>query len=98
MAQFDVYRTTRGEWVLDCQADLLASYNSRIVAPLLRPQEAPPIMPRLNPRFHVAGEERVLMIEFLAAVPVAMLGSPVSSLAEHDYAIRRAIDMLITGF
>ncbi len=98
MAQFDVYRTPNGELVLDCQSDLLKTYNSRVVAPLLELHESLPMMPRLNPRFKIGGEERVLMIEFLAAVPTASLGPPVTSLAEHEYTIKAALDMLISGF
>jgi len=98
MAQFDVYRTREGALVVDCQSDLLSSYNTRIVAPLLEPQDNLPVMTRLNPRLRVGEQEHVLMIEFLAAVPVSSLGASVTSLIQHEYAIKAALDMLISGF
>ena len=84
--------------VVDCQSDLLATYNSRIVAPLLKLNESLPIMPRLNPCFAIGGKEHVLMIEFLTAIPTASLGAPITSFLAHEHAIKRARDMVITGF
>jgi len=98
MPQFDVYRTPKGEMVVDCQSDLLATYNSQIVAPLLKLNESLPIMPRLNLCFAIGGKEHVLMIEFLTAIPTASLGAPITSLIAHEHAIKRALDMVVTGF
>jgi toxin CcdB len=98
MAQFDVYRTSSGDLLLDCQSDFLSHYNSRVVVPLLAPTDELPIMKRLNPVFAIAKEERVMMTEFATAVPLRDLGVPVTSLAEHDLTIKAALDMLISGF
>lgn len=98
MAQFDVFWTRDGAMVLDCQSDLLSSYNSRVVIPLLEPHPSLPAMARLNPRLKIGEEERQLMTEFMAAVPVTALKGPITSLRHEEYRIKAALDMLISGY
>ncbi|CAN5520925.1 CcdB family protein [soil metagenome] len=99
MAKFDVYRLRRGgNCVLDCQADLLDSLNTRLVVPLLPIDEAPRPAKRLNPILDVAGERLVMVTQFAASVPVAELGEVVLSLDPQQDAINAALDMLIIGF
>jgi len=99
MAKFDVYRLRRdGGYVLDCQADLLDSLNTRLVVPLLPIDEAPRPAIRLNPIFDVEGERLVMVTQFAASVPVAELGEIVQSLDAQQDAIGAALDMLIIGF
>ena len=98
MAQFDLFWTTEGELVIDCQADLLSVYNTRIVVPLLELHPSLPAMSRLNPRFKIDGRERQMMTEFLAAVPVRSLKSSAGSLRNEEYTIKAALDMLMSGF
>lgn len=98
MARFDVYRYPAGEGLLlDCQADLLAHLNTRLVVPMLAPAQAPKPAGRLNPEFVVAGEPWVMVTQFAAAVEVRELGERVGSLAAHDREIIGALDLLITG-
>ncbi len=99
MARHDVYRNAGGPgFLLDCQADLLSSLNTRFVVPLLPPDEAPLASARLNPAFFVQGEPVVMYTQFAASVPAGQLADPVQSLAEEHSAIMNALDMLITGY
>ncbi|MBW6527477.1 CcdB family protein [Sphingomonas sp. RHCKR7] len=102
MAKFDVYVTTRGGLVLDCQADVLSGLNSRFVVPLSddagdetirgRPDR------RLNPRFQIDGRSYTMFTHLAAAIPTMELRSRRASLAAHDYEVGAALDMLISGF
>lgn len=99
MARFDVYPQGSGSsYLLDCQADALRALNTRLVVPLLPPGEGPLPIARLNPAFHVAGEEVVMYTQFAAAVPVRELSPPVASLAAEDRKILNALDVLLTGY
>lgn len=99
MARFDLYANPEGPgWLLDLQSDLLDGLNTRVVAPLLARADAPAPARRLNPVFLVAGVEAVMLTQFLAAVPVAILGPRIASLAGEQDAITAAVDMVFQGF
>lgn len=99
MARFDVYKNPDGSgFLLDVQADLLGHLNTRVVVPLMRPDDAPMPAERLNPTFLI-GEEKVVMVtQFLSAVPTAILKTPVTTLDAHDIEIIDAVDMVLQGF
>jgi len=98
MARFDAWPNADGAgWLLDVQADLLRDLNTRIVVPLIPLPQAPRPAARLNPVLLLAGAEHVMVTQFLAAVPVAMLkGDPVSLTAQAE-PIMAALDLLLTG-
>jgi len=99
MAKFDVYRNGEGVgYLLDCQADLLASLNTRFVIPLLPLDRAPMPAGRLNPLFDIAAIKHSMVTQFAAAVPVSLLREKVASLQSNDIAIGNAIDMLLAGY
>ena len=99
MAKFDVYRLRDGSgYLLDCQADLLSSLNTRFVIPLLPIDEAPAAAARLNPLFEIQGTSCVMVTQFAATVPVSELKVRVTSLGEHSFTISNALDMLISGY
>lgn len=98
MPQHDVYRTVRGEYLLDCQSDALDDFNTRFVVPLIDPQNAPKIARRLNPRFNIKGKELVMYTQFAATVPVEDLKDYIGSLEQHRYEIINAIDALIGAY
>jgi len=99
MAKFDVYRRGDGPgYLLDCQADLLDMLNTRLVVPLLPPEEAPKPAARLNPALEVEGQPVVMVTQFASAVMVRELGESVGSLLSEQDAIGLALDMLISGF
>ncbi len=98
MARFDVYGSPDGGgYLLDVQADLLSSLNTRVVVPLMPVNAAPSPAKRLNPVFDIHNEGYVMVTQFLSAVPVSILNTPISSFALHDTEITGVLDMLTTG-
>ena len=99
MARFDVIEMKDGGGlVVDCQADILGSLNTRIVVPLLPSDAAPPPAARLNPVFEIGGNEFVFVTQHASAVPLGELGRVVGRVKMHDIAIANAFDMLLTGY
>ncbi len=98
MAQFDVHQHTAGSsLLLDCQSDLLSHLNTRLIVPLMRPEEAPLPAGRLNPAFAISGDTYIMVTQFTGAMETRELGPVVASLAEHDLEITGALDVLISG-
>jgi toxin CcdB len=99
VAQFDVHRRRNGPgFLLDCQANLLSTLNTRFVAPLLPRDAAPEPADRLNPIFIVAGAEMVMLTQFAAAVRTDELGERVGlSRRAPLYDLTNALDLLISG-
>ena len=98
MARFDVYASPDGRgYLLDVQADLLDSLSTRVVVPLMPVGTAPSPAKRLNPVFDIQNERHVMVTQFLSAVPVFILKTPISNLALHDTEIMGALDILTTG-
>ncbi len=98
MARFDLYLRPMGGFFLDCQADLLGSFSTRLIVPLLPLDQAPRPAARLNPVFDIGGRKLAMVTQFAAAVPIRELGRPVGSLSAEQDAIGTALDMLISGF
>lgn len=98
MAQFDAVRLRGSDLVVILQSDVVDYLPTRLVAPLLPIDQVPSIVPRVNPRIVIDGDEFVLVTHLAATVPVHQLQRVEASLAAHEYAIRGAIDMLISGF
>lgn len=100
MARFDVYARPDGAagYVLDVQADVLSGLNTRIVVPLLRVADAPIPAKRLNPVFEIGTESYVMVTQFMAAIPRALLRNPVTTLDDRDSEIMAALDLVLVGF
>lgn len=99
MARFDVYRSRVSDgYLLDCQADLLSSLNTRLVVPLLPEGSIPQFDRRLNLVMTIDGEPFVMVTQAAVAVPVAQLGKLAGSLAREDFTITAALDMLLSGY
>ncbi len=96
MAQFDLYRLSGGQLVVDLQTNLIGIDASRIVAPL-REAGRYTAFPGLTPSVEVEGSEWIVRVQELAAVSGSELGKPVGSLAEYYDALKRALDILIDG-
>lgn len=96
MAQFDLYRLTGGQLVVDLQTDLIGIDASRIVAPL-REAGRYAAFPGLTPVVEYDGVAWIVRVQELAAVPGTALRDLVGSLAEHRDAFKRALDILIDG-
>jgi len=99
MAKFDIHRRHSGSgFLLDCQADLLSDFNTRLVVPLLPEADAPKPAVRLNPVFEIQGQRVIMVTQFAAAVLTQELGECVGSLLAEQDAVGNALDMLIGGF
>ena len=83
--------------VIDCQANLLASLDSRFVVPLVRISEAPKAAQRLNPVFDIAGADFLMLTQAAAAVERRELGPIIVSLIDSSFEITGALDVLISG-
>jgi toxin CcdB len=98
MAKYDVHQLPFGEYVVDCQADVLEGlFRTRFVVPLMPADKVPRQIARLHPFFEISGTRMLMATHLAAAVPAADLGEPIMSLAEYEYAIGGALDLLITG-
>jgi toxin CcdB len=99
MARYDVYVQKNGSgYLLDVQSDLLEGLNNRIVVPLLPLDAAPKAAKRLNPVFGIEDKSYVMMTQFMAAVPVTILKTPIMNLSGNSDAISNALDMIFYGF
>ena len=99
MARFDVYKNKDAAgYLLDVQADILDSLNTRIVVPLMVPQDAPLPAKYLNPTFKIEDEAMIMVTQFMAAVPLAILKNPVTTLEPQHREIIDAVDFLMQGF
>ena len=98
MAQFQVYRLSNGQLVLDLQTDLIDT-GSRVVAPLIPISTGPRVIGRLEPVFEVEGEAHALHTAEMAAIPSTLLRGPsIADFSASDYEIRGALDMVFSGF
>lgn len=99
MPKYDVFPNPSGDgYLLDVQTDLLSGLNTRVVVPLLTRDHAPQPEKRLNPVFEIEGVAVVMATQFLAAVPLATLKSPVGNIEDRADAVTGAVDMLMQGF
>lgn len=99
MARHDIYPSPSSPgFLVDLQADLLDGLTTRVVAPLMPEATALRAASLLNPVFEIEGVPHVLVTQFLAAVPAAILKAPVGSLSHRADDITRALDMVFQGF
>ena len=98
MAKYDVFLDSSNVMLLEVQADLLSTLNTRVVVPLLEVGSAPKPADRLNPVFTIQAEKRVMATQFLAAVPLHELREKIGSLKDQEFEITAALDMLFSGF
>lgn len=99
MARFHVYRLEQGDTlVVDLQADLFEALKTRIVAPLIPASEFVHAMSRLNPRTKIEGEDYLVAIHLMAAIPASELGEMVSDLSSQRDDIVTATDFAFQGF
>jgi toxin CcdB len=84
--------------VVDCQSDLLDELGSRVVAPLRDAEDSSVSKSRLNPPVALDDASYRLGTQFLRAVYARQLSDRVGSLRVHEYEIKAAIDMLVSGF
>lgn len=105
MARFDVYANPGGHaattpYLLDVQSDLLDGLDSRVVIPLRHLAHFPEVkLPtRLTPVLTVEGHAVLLETPKMGAVPLRILKTPVTSLADEQAQISAALDFLFLGY
>ena len=99
MPKYDVFPNPSGDgYLLDVQSDLLSDLNTRVVVPLLTLARAPKPATRLNPMFDINNERVVMVTQFMAAIPVGVLATPIANIEAEFDKITAAVDMLIQGF
>lgn len=98
MAKYDVHGGgADAPLLLDCQSNLLNDLNTRLVVPLLDVQAPPTAVKSLYPVFDIDGVRMTMATHLASAIPVRELGPVVATLVREDYAIGRALDVLIGG-
>lgn len=95
--QFDLYEMADGQLVVVLQNDLLSDLRTRVVAPLLPLDAAPPPLRGLNPALPVGEDLLVLMPQLMATLTLGEMGVRKGSLAHHRDQISRAFDTLWMG-
>ena len=103
MARFDVrtnlHRGSRDRvpYLLELQTDLLASLDTRLVAPLVPAARFGPPASRLNPVLRIGARNFVMDTALAACIPAIQLGERVVSLAERSAELLGALDFLVSG-
>jgi toxin CcdB len=96
--QFCVYRISGDRLVLDLQSGI-PSLPTRVIAPLIPERPDLKAISVLEPVFVIEGRRYVLHTGELVSAPASVLApTPVADLREYEYEIRRALDMLFSGF
>ena len=98
MAQFDVCLLPDRSWVVDVQADALAIEVTRVVVPLLPPDEDLFANRRLSPPLSINGETRLFAAPLISVVRRADLSRPIASLEAERLPLQSALDLLLNGF
>ena len=96
MSQFTVYRLPGGPLVLDLQTDLMDT-SARVVAPLVPASEIPPLG-RLHPVLDIGEVPHTLVMTEMVGLPKSALTDRVADLRNREDTIRRALDMVFSGF
>lgn len=103
MARFDVHQflplTPAVPAVVDVQADLLASLDTRVVIPLapsalFKGEE----LPRLKPVIDINGEPFILITTDIGVVRTGALGPVIVNIEDRRQIVIEAIDFLLQGF
>jgi hypothetical protein len=96
MRQFDIVRLRGGQLAVLLQTDLLDDRETRVVAPLFPSSVIVPT-PRLHPTVRVGRRNYLVATEKLAAVARESIEAVLGSLANREYEIRRALDIVFIG-
>jgi hypothetical protein len=102
MAQWDVHRAGTGGgpatlFVLDVQSDHVGHLQHRYVLPLMDASAAP-VVPDLTPIVAFGEQRLAVMTTMMVRLSRRELGQAVGSLGGQRDVIRRAMDLIFTGF
>ena len=78
------------------QHGVLGDLTTRIVAPLL-PIGERYAMDRAAIIVEILGDSYVVAIHLMGAVPVRSLSAPLASLRDHEFSLKRAVDLVFFG-
>jgi toxin CcdB len=104
MARFDVYAhpdPAEREFIpflLSVQNSYLDLIDTTVVIPLSEPGTVSLLVPNLNPRLTVQGQDYILNTAALGPVPNGALRSPVAHLGDQQLTIQTALDTLFGGY
>lgn len=96
MDQYDVYKLKHGETVVILQHDSFKAFRTRVVVPLVARSRGK-LATSLNPVLNHAGRDWVLATHLVSVIGLSALSTKLGSLADQDYAIKRAVDQLFLG-
>ncbi len=96
--QYDVHRLKDGGIVVDCQSDLIGTFETRFVIPLVPGDMPVASLARLHPRMVIDGRPMILATHLAAAIPVSALGPAIDRIEDESWTITAALDMLTGGF
>ncbi len=100
MSQFDVHEYSRARGkalgVVDLQSDLLAGFDTRVVAPVYEKGSRAAIR-GINPELEFKGMTCYVSMAELAAVHRRELGARVGSMRDAGNELVAAIDVIFTG-
>jgi toxin CcdB len=97
MRQFDIVRLHDRKLAVILQTDLLNERETRVVAPLI-PGKSVKMTPKLHLNIRVARKVYILATEKMSAIDRSEIATVIGSVAERDYEIRRALDIVFSGF
>ena len=103
MKQYDVCSTSGpgiaggARLVLVLQHRLLSDLDTVVVAPLFRASELDAVR-QLRPTVSIEAGDYVIAIDRMASLPRRLLGKAVANLSPMDYEIRKALDLIFSGF
>ena len=103
MRQFDICRLRQREGqrrpvelIVILQSHLFTDLDTRVTAPLVPMERLPPLH-RLRPQFAVGRKQHRLIVDRLSVLSTRDIGAVVGSAIEHEYDIRRALEIVFMG-
>ncbi len=98
MGTLNVYKNLSGVgFLLDIQADILSSLNTRVVVPLMPLELAPAPADILNPIFEIERKQVVMLTQYLVALPSSELKEAILNLSNKEKKVTQALAMLHQG-
>ena len=104
MSRFDVYanpdrqQSRQIPFYIDVQSDHIKGIETRMVAALWNADFFTAKFENLNPEFELFGQQLVMDVPSLGAVPKSFLKRPVANLAAQQMQIQDAIDALFGSY
>ncbi|HLS18635.1 MAG TPA: CcdB family protein [Paracoccaceae bacterium] len=99
MSQFSLHRLHDGdELVCRIQTDLGTETAFLLCAPIVRREDWGVPIPMLHITVEINGEQYLILMSQMVALPTAMLGPVIGTAADARDEIVRAVDLLVIGF